>query len=152
MQHRTRILFLFLAFAAGLSAADPFVGTWKLNPAKTKYTKGMAPIDQTVTYSEDGSDFDVMVKGTSPDGNVISVHFTVPATRGNGKIIEAPYDGVSGSKTNANERDISFTKGGNIAYMVGSKLSAKGKILTVSVRGTNPAGQTVDGTNVYDRQ
>ena len=52
-----------MVFAAGmfvvtaLSAAqskDPFVGTWRLNVAKSKYSPGPAPKSQTATYEAAG--------------------------------------------------------------------------------------------------
>ena len=148
----TRLLIVLLAFAAALIAADPFVGTWKLNPAKTKYKTGTPPKEQTVAYSEEGSDLHVMVKGTTSDGQAISTHFTVPPTGGTGKIIESPYEGVVGKNINANQRETHFSKGGKEVYTVKAKRSADGKTMTVAVKGTNPAGQKVEGTNYYEKQ
>ena len=141
-----------LAFAAASMAADPFVGTWKLNSAKTKYKTGMPPKEQTVTFSEEGSDLHTIVKGASSDGQTISMHFTVPTAGGTGKIIESPYEAVSAKMSNPNERDTSFSKGGKVVYTARAKRSADGKTMTVAVKGTNPSGQTVDGTNFYDKQ
>src|SRR5260370_28210742 len=87
----SKLVFVLLAFAGALIAADPFVGTWKLNSAKTKYKTGMPPKEQTVTFSEEGSDLHVMVKGASPDGQAISIHFTVPTAGRTGRIIESLY-------------------------------------------------------------
>ncbi|PYT16057.1 MAG: hypothetical protein DMG59_11685 [Acidobacteria bacterium] len=148
----SKLVLLLLAFAGALIAADPFVGTWKLNAAKTKFKTGMAPKEQTVSFSEEGSDLHVMVKGTSPDGKAISVHFTVPTAGGTGKIIESPYEAVSSKSVNANERDTSFSKGGKVVYTAKAKRAADGKTMTVAVKGTNPSGQTVEGTAFYDKQ
>jgi hypothetical protein len=69
-------VFVLRAFSTELVAADLFVGTWKLNSAKTKSKIGMPPKQQTVAFSEEGSDLHVMVRGTSADGKAISTHFT----------------------------------------------------------------------------
>jgi len=53
---------------------------------------------------------------------------------------------------NANERETSFTKGGKVVYTAKAKRSANGKTMTVAVKGTNASGQTVDGTNFYEKQ
>src|SRR5438067_12065649 len=58
----TRIGLAILAFTTTLVAADPFVGTWKLNTSKTKFKTGSAPKDQTVTIMESGGDLDIAVK------------------------------------------------------------------------------------------
>ena len=148
----TRLVFALLGFAATLIAADPFVGTWKLNSGKTKYKTGTPPKEQTVTYSEEGSDLHVVVKGTSFDGQPISTHFTVPVAGGAGKIIESFYDAVTMKKTSANERETAFSRGGKVTYSAKAKRSADGKTMTVTVKGTNLSGQNVDGANVYDKQ
>lgn len=148
----TRLAILLLALTAALIAADPFVGTWKLNSAKSKYKSGTPPSEQTVTFSEEGTDLHVVVKGTSSDGKAISTHFIVPAAGGEGKIIESSYDGVSSKNINANERETTFSKDGKVVYTAKARRSAGGKTMTVTVKGTNPAGQMVEGTNSYDKQ
>ena len=147
-----RLVFMLLAAAVALVAADPFVGTWKVNPAKSKFKTGTAPKDQTVTISESGADLDIAVKGTAADGTPMSTHFTIPAAGGTGKVIESPYEAVSGTRTNPNERETSYSKGGKVVYTTHAKLAKDGKTLTVHAKGTNPAGQMVDGTVTYDKQ
>jgi hypothetical protein len=147
-----KLVFLFLAVAVALVAADPFVGTWKVNPAKSKFKTGTAPKEQTVTISEFGGDLDIAVKGTAADGTPMSTHYTVPSAGGGGKVVESPYEAVSGKRMNANERETSYSKGGKVVYTTHAKLAKDGKTLTVHSTGTNPAGQTVDGTVTYDKQ
>jgi hypothetical protein len=76
----------------------------------------------------------------------------VPTAGGTGKTIESPYEAVSAKMSNPNERETSFSKGGKVVYTAKAKHSADGKTMTVAVKGTNPSGQTVDGTNFYDKQ
>jgi hypothetical protein len=147
-----KVVFMLLAVAAALVAADPFVGTWKVNPAKSKFKIGAAPKEQTVTISESGGDLDIAVKGTAADGTPISTHYTIPAGGGMGKIIESPYEAVSGKRMNANERETSYSKGGKVVYTTHAKLTKDGKTLTVNSKGTNPVGKMVDGTVIYDKQ
>ena len=47
---------IFLAMAAEglvIAQSDPFVGTWKLNLAKSKFNPGPAPKSQTRTWAAD---------------------------------------------------------------------------------------------------
>jgi hypothetical protein len=143
---------MFLAIAVALVAADPFVGTWKVNPAKSKFKTGAAPKEQTATISESGGDLDIAVKGTAADGSPISIHYTIPTAGGNGKVIESSYEAISGKRENAHERETSYSKGGKVIYTTNAKLAKDGKTLTVHSKGTNPAGQMVDGTVTYDKQ
>jgi len=147
-----KLVFVLMTVAGALVAADPFVGTWRVNPSKSKFKTGAAPKEQTVTISESGGDLDIAVKGTAADGTPISTHYTIPASGGSGKVIESPYDAVSGKRMNANERETSYSKGGKVVYTTHAKLAKDGKTLIVHSMGKNPAGQTVDGTVTYDKQ
>ena len=150
----TKLVLALLGFAATLCAADPFVGTWKMNPAKTKYKAGTAPKEQTVTITEAGSDLNVKVAGTAADGSKISVAYTVPSAGGTGKFTEssAYYDGISAKRIGASEREMSYMKGGKTVYTAHSKISTDGNSLAVSSKGVNPLGQTVDANVAYDKQ
>jgi hypothetical protein len=133
-------------------AADPFVGTWKLNPAKSKFKAGAPYQEATSTISESGSDLDVAFKGTAANGAPFSIHYTLPANGGTGKVVEAPFDAVSAKYLNARERKIIQSKGGKVLYTIHSKVSKDGKMLTVVHKGTIAAAQAVDGIWVFDKQ
>lgn len=149
----TKLMLVLLGFAATLCAADPFVGTWKMNPTKTKYKVGTAPKEQTVTITEAGSDLNVIVAGTAADGSKISVSYIVPSAGGAGKIlVSSSYDGISGKRIGPNEREVSYMKGGKAVYTTHSKVSTDGNSLSVSSKGVNPFGQTVNANVAYDKQ
>ena len=147
-----KFAFLLLAPAIAVMAADPFVGTWRLNPAKAKYKAGAGPQQLTVTIAASGSDLDVVEKGTGASGAPVSNHYTVPANGGIGKLIEGPYDAVSSRRLNATAQEISFSKGGKVVFTVRSNVSKDGKTLSNAVSGTNIAGQAVDGVNTFEKQ
>jgi hypothetical protein len=147
-----KLAIALLGFSAVLMAADSFVGTWKLNPAKSKYKTGAPAKEQTVTIVDSGSDLDVTINGTSAEGTPISMHYTVPASGGEGKIIESPYEGVSAKRMGANQLEYTFTKGGKVALTVHTRVSADGKTRTSTMKGTGPAGKPVDGVNFFDKQ
>jgi hypothetical protein len=145
-------LLLLLGFAATLLAADPFVGTWKMSPAKSKFKAGAAPKEQTVTIVESGSDLTVNVMGTAADGSAVAYSYTVPAAGGVGKINSAAYDGISGKRPGPKEREVVYTKGGKEIFTTHSKVSADGKSLTVTSKGLNVAGKNVEGSITYIKQ
>ena len=147
-----KLTFALLGLTALLIAAEPFAGTWKLNLEKTNYKTGTAPKEQTLTIAESGSDLDVTINGTAADGSAIASHYTVPAQGGEGKIIQSPYEAVSGKRMGSHEREITYTKGGKAVLTAHSKISADGKTITVNVKGTDAQGKPVDGIAVYDKQ
>ena len=143
---------MLLGFAAVLCAADPYVGTWKMNLAKTKYKTGTAPKEQTITITETGSDTSVAVAGTAADGSKIALSYTIPTAGGPGKIDSSAYDGVSSKLIAPNEREVMYKKGGKTVYTAHSKVSADGNSLSVHSKGANSLGQTMEATSVYDKQ
>jgi hypothetical protein len=147
-------LVLGLAGMAAMAlAADPFVGTWKLNTSMSKYKTGAPSKEQTVTITEKGADLDVHIKGTSADGKPYSAHYTKPAKRGTAKVMESPnYDGVMVKRPSETEREISYTKGGKVVYTATPRVSTDGKSMRVAVKGTDAAGKPVGGTAVFERQ
>jgi len=148
-----KLMLVIIGLAATLCAADLYVGTWKMNPAKSKFKAGAPSKEQTVVIAETGGDLDVKVTGTAADGSRISIHYTVPSAGGTGKLIESSsYDGVSAKRMAANEREVSYLKGGKAVYTTHSKVAADGKSLSVSAKGLNPQGKAIEGDIVYERQ
>jgi hypothetical protein len=57
----------------GFAQSDPFVGTWQLNLAKSKYSPGPPPKSQTQTVQGDGQSHKFTITGTTAEGNAISM-------------------------------------------------------------------------------
>jgi hypothetical protein len=147
-----KLAFALFGLAATLVAADPFTGTWKLNLDKSKYETGSPPKEQTATIAEAGSDLDVTISGTASDGTATMSHYTVPAEGGEGKIIQSPYEAVSGKRIGPNEREVRYSKGGKVILTTHNTVSADGKTVTINIKGTSAQGKPVDAVAVYDKQ
>ena len=65
------VMIVIAAAAVELAAqgADPLVGTWVLNVAKSKYTPGPAPKSETRTYVVAGPDIEASSKGVVVPGS-----------------------------------------------------------------------------------
>jgi hypothetical protein len=145
-------LLTLLVFATPLFAAEPFAGTWTLNPAKTKYTTGTPPKNVTLVIEEQGTNLQTTATGTNNDGSPISVKFVVPISGGMGTVQEGDFNGIMSKRTSANIRDNSYTKNGKEIRSRHIVISKDGKTMTSKVTGTSPNGSPVDGTDVYDKQ
>jgi len=141
-----------LAFATPLFASDPFAGTWKLNPAKTKYTTGTAPKAVTLVIEEQGANLLVTATGTNADGSPVSVTYTVPIKGGAGTVQTGDFDGITAKQVSDHVRENSYTKGGTELRTRRMTVSEDGKSLKSIVTGTGTNGQKVDGVDVYDKQ
>jgi len=132
---------------------DPFIGTWKLNLAKTKYSPGPPPQSGTVTYEAVGQGYKIIVKGTDAEGKPINSQFT-----GNFDGKEYPVSGNPDQDMTTMKRidayKIEFTrkKAGNVVATVTSVVSKDGKTRTVTEKGVNAKGEKFSNIVVYDKQ
>src|SRR5689334_16092475 len=114
---KTMHLCAAVAFAGSLFAADPFVGTWKLDLAKTKTTpeNPSAPRAREVTLiaKEHGDYREITVHGLNADGSPIKGGFTIPRNGGPGKIADdnESYDGITMKFISPTVHDLIYTKG-----------------------------------------
>ena len=68
---------------------DPFVGTWKLNIAKSKFGGPMKPCKElTIIMEEQGDHAFDTVKGIAADGSPIFDKYTLRNTGGEVKVLE----------------------------------------------------------------
>ena len=108
------LMLMAAAAATTLGGADPFIGRWKLNVAKSHYLTGPAPREQTETLSVEGPNLRVRVVGTTADGVKTLVSYWVPYEGGLGHMdaeSSSAYDGISGKHLGPREREISRLKG-----------------------------------------
>jgi len=153
---KTRTIGLTLAFcflgAAACLAADPQIGTWKLNEAKSKITPGTLKNTQVVCSSMFGQ---MKVKSDGIDANGKPIH-----VEWSGKFDGKDYP-VSGdpnsdtrSYTKANERTLTTAnkKNGKVRVTGQVVISADDKTRTVTINGTTPKGKRFKNVAVYDKQ
>lgn len=135
-----------------LAQSNPFIGTWKLNPAKSKFTSGTLPKEETVTIQMIGDQDQVTLNGTAADGSSISMKYETPDKGGVGKFLAGPFDGASGKVINDNTREITWMKGGKEMVHIHTGVSKDGKTQRTTVKGTNAQGNPVSGVEVWDKQ
>jgi hypothetical protein len=148
---------VFAAVLAGTvvaQAADPQVGTWKLNLAKSKYSPGPPPKSATTKIDAAGAGTKVVVDQVQSDGTVRHWEFTAnydgkdsPVTGNN-----PDADMVARTRVNANTVKTVSKKNGKVTTSQTSEVSSDGKTRTVTTTGMNAAGQAVNNVAVYDKQ
>ena len=149
------VLLSALGLAGALYAADSFSGTWKLNPAKSKYESGSAPKETTVTVAEGNGITDVTVAGTDGNGKPIATHMTHPTDGGPVKFVEGgPTDGSTESvkQLNANTRNVTIMQGGKVVSTEHITVSADGKTMRIVAKGTSQAGKPFTDVEVFEKQ
>ena len=155
MKTRTVLLVLAVLFAAVavcFAAADPHMGTWKLNEAKSKFSPG-SPKNHTVVYAAAGDKVKVTVDGTGADGKPTHNEWTGKFDGKDYPVTGDPTADVRSVKR-INDRTLDGTnkKGGKVTVTFHTVVSADGKSRTATLSGTDASGKKFNLTAVYDKQ
>jgi hypothetical protein len=143
--------------AAVLATAQPkdaFVGTWRLNVAKSKYSPGPAPKSVTSTYEAAGQGYKISVRNEPASGPVQQYSYT---TNLDGQ--DAPVTGnnpnadmIAVKRLNATTLEVVNKKSGKVTTTQQNVISADGKTRTVTTTGTDGQGQKVNNVGVFEKQ
>jgi hypothetical protein len=155
----TAVLAVALAGSAMMLAQgtnDAFVGTWKLNLAKSKFTGVRAPKSTTRTIERQGKGTKITYEGVAADGSPIA--FTV-TTNLDGKPAPISGSGVGGGADMAAIKHIDShtetsitTKHGKVVAHLRTVVSRDGNVTTQTVRGTDSHGKPYSEVMVWDKQ
>jgi hypothetical protein len=145
---------LTVAVLAIAQPQDPFVGTWRLNLAKSKYSPGPPPKSTTSTYEAAGQGYKVSVKTEPGSGPAQQWSYTsgldgkdTPVTGNNPNA-----DMIAVKRIDANTLEMVNKKGGKVTTTQRNVVAADGKTRTVTTTGTNAQGQTVNNVTVFEKQ
>jgi len=143
---------LSLATTVACFAANPHMGTWKLNEAKSKPVPGMGK-NTTVTYTEQKDKIKVTVEGVDKDGK--PAH-SVWVGKFDGKAYplkgNMPYNSMAFKMINERTNDITAMKDGKMIWTGRIAVAADGKSRTVTINGTDENGKKIKGKAVYDKE
>ena len=138
--------------AGACFAANPHLGTWKANEAKSKLHPGMGKTN-TVVYSEKKDQMQVTVDGVDKDGK--PTH-SVWVGKFDGKAYPAKgnlsYNSVAYKVVNDRTNDITTWKDGKMVWSGRITVAADGKLRTVTINDTDEKGKKFSGKAVYDKE
>lgn len=151
MKHAFVLALLGAIFAAGSAyAADPVVGTWKLNVAKSKFSPGPAPKAGERVYSESAGVYTLNQKIAAADGkeNALQLQYR------DGQEVKqsGTADSTIAKKVDANTWNFEIKMDGKVIGHVHRVVSADGKVLTVHNTGRQGDVAPADDTMVFDKQ
>ena len=139
-------------WSGGVLARSPFMGTWKLNEAKSTLAPGM-PKNNSVAYETEGLNVKVTIDGTDAAGNETHNEWT---GQFDGKDYSVKGDSNSDSRSytrkGIHELDFVVKKGTTVTTTGRIVVSDDGKSRTVTARGIDANGKKFKSTAVYDVQ
>ena len=131
--------------------ANPHLGKWKLNEAKSKLAAGMGK-NLMVAYAEMKGGMKVTVDGVDKDGKKThgvwmgSADGKAYAMKGN-----LAWDMAAYKVVNDHTYGITTMKAGKLVTKGTTTVSADGKTRTVATEGTGPDGKKFKSKGVYDK-
>jgi hypothetical protein len=142
-----------LAFATVATAANPAVGTWQLNLAKSKFHPGPAPKSDTRTYTESADGITMTWKSVAANGKEITVQSTFKTDGKDYPVTGSPnFDTLTLKQVDSNTVHSIQKKGGKVIGESTRSISKDGKELTLASKGTGADGVAYDNVMVYDRK
>ncbi len=143
---------LFAAVAVCYAAGDAFIGTWKLDEAKSKIGAGLSK-NSTVIYTAEGDSIKVTIEGTNADGSPLHVEWT---GKYDGKEYPVTGDSTADMRSykmvNAHTLSITSKKAGKVTSTTRVVVSADGKTRTVTTNGTDAKGMKTSATTMYNKE
>jgi len=129
------------------------VGTWKLNVAKSTYSPGPAPKSSTLKIEAAGMGVTSTIDTVAADGTTQHITYggaydgkDVPATG------SPTFDMVSRRRISPTTTEATYKKAGKVVTVNTVVVSADGKTLTATAKGTDAQGRAVNNVQVYDKQ
>jgi hypothetical protein len=132
---------------------NPFLGTWTLNAAKSKFPAGGGQVTK-VTRETAGQNITVTSYGTAPSGSPFQEKWT---GKFNGSYYPLVVDGnpvATVEYTRVGSRTLTYMAKQGAKTIIHGRLvvSADGKTSTDTYYGTSPAGKPVPAIFVFDKQ
>ena len=132
---------------------DPIVGTWVLNITKSKYAPGPAPKSETRTYIVAGPDIKATSKGIDSDGKSTTAEWTINYDGKDRPQTGNPdADTLSLKRIDPSTTEFTQKKGGRVVITGTRTISKDGKTMTITTKGTNAKGQTINDVEVFDKR
>jgi len=149
----TKLICGMLMLAGGLLAADPLLGTWKLNLEKSKYGAHPAPKSNTITWTENNGVYHYKAVGVGPDGKPTLVEIDHKFDGKDAKVTGSTLaDTVAFTKSGQDSFSATLKKDGKVNGSNKSTLSKDGKTLTTVWNATDASGKAESWTTVNDKQ
>ncbi len=149
----TVMLLVALALCVTTAIADQHSGTWKMDPAKSKYSPGPAAKSLTLKVESDAKGVKIDSEGIDGEGNPTHVQYDAKLDGQDYPVTGLPYgDMVVVKRIDANTIQTTIKKGDKVVMTVTSKVSADGKTRTSTFIGKDAQGRAVHNVVVYDKQ
>lgn len=140
-----------LAFSVTLVAAEnPFVGTWKLNNAKSKFAPDTETKEMKVVFEESGGQVKRVATGIDSDGEPVA-ETSVVAWDGKDHTIPGPGMTVAVVRS-GRTINVTLKREGKVVENAKLTVSKSGKTMTVIEKGVDQKQRALDNTEIFEKK
>jgi hypothetical protein len=134
-------------------AGENWLGTWKLDAAKSKFSPGPGPKSEMLKFEATPAGIKLTNDEVDADGKAVHGGY-VSKFDGTGVPWEGNPDAdmASAKRIDDNSYENTWKKGGKVTVVAKAVVSKDGKTLTITQIGTDSKGRAVNNTLVLDRQ
>ena len=160
MQRRTlqcaTVVGIFVALIAVCSAAqgtEPIIGTWVLNVAKSTFSPGPAAKSESRTYVVAGKEIKATSTGVGADGKPTAGEWLIVSDGRDTPLTGNPdADVLSLKRIDPFSTEFTLKKAGKVVITGTRTISRDGRVMTITNKGTNAKGETVNDVLVYEKR
>jgi hypothetical protein len=137
-----------------VAAENAFLGTWKVNTAKSQFTPGPGPKTMTVTFAQDGEQIKRTAEGVNAEGKPISNQSSIKWDGQDHPVSNPDGAPMTVAVKMLNERTVQYIvkTDGKVTITGRAVLSKDGKTSTSTEKGTNAKGEKVKNVILTERQ
>jgi hypothetical protein len=155
MTHHARLvrwLVLAMLVPVEIRAADPILGTWKLNVQKSRFLPGPAFKSESRTYAQEDGGIKVTIQTVDGKGNPATIiYLTTPdgqqhSVSGSG----GPADVVALKRIDERTAESTLMHAGKEIAKTRRVITEDGKVMTITYQGLDPNGTPVNNTEVFE--
>lgn len=141
------------ALTAAAQTADPRVGTWNLNVAKSKYNPGPAPKSQVLTIEAAGKGEKVRSETVTATGDKTIVEYSGEFD-GKPRPLKGSQtaDTVTLTRIDTHTTERVDAKAGKTVTIYRRAVSKDGKTMTVTIKGMDASGKAADNVVVFEKK
>jgi hypothetical protein len=152
------VVIVFCLAVAGLAQAqgNPFMGTWKMDPEKSKASPNPGPKEETRVVEAQGDSVKGSYEGTAADGSRIAYGYTAkydgkdyPLT---GMGTPDGADTLALKRIDTNTYEVTAKRAGIVVMTARVVVSQNGKVTTITTKGTDVSGKPDSSVRVFYKQ
>jgi len=136
-----------------MNGDDPFVGTWKLNPAKSSFDPNHRPASATMHWERDSQGYLMTAEGINNNGQAVRERPQRFIPDGEDRPApDAPGVTAIATRPAPNVIQVEAKSAGRVVGRASYSVSEDGTTLTARVSGADAQQQSFDTVVVFDRQ